>query len=75
MDKNKIINYIMTTPHNVNWNVLSTMLDAGNWNKLKSYVETTSHNMNRMVLEAFFGSSGAGAAIVCEAKVCEAVVG
>ena len=75
MDKNKIINYIMTTPRNVNWNVLSTMLDAGNWDKLKSYVETTPHNMNRMVLEAFFGSSSTGAATVCEAKVCEAVVG
>lgn len=75
MDKNKIINYIMTTPRNVNWNVLSTMLGEGNWNKLKSYVETTPYNMNRMVLETFFESSGAGAAIVCEAKVCEAVVG
>ena len=75
MDKNKIINYIMTTPRNVNWNVLSTMLGEGNWNKLKSYVETTPYNMNRMVLETFLVSSDAGAAIVCEAKVCEAVVG
>lgn len=72
MDKNQIINHIMKTPHNTNWNVLSTMLGEGNWNKLKLYIETTPYNMNRKVLEAFFGG---GAAIVCEAKVCEAVVG
>jgi hypothetical protein len=72
MDKNSIITYIMTTPHNTNWNVLSTMLGAGDWSKLKAYVETTPYNMNRKILEAFFGDS---AAIVCEAKVCEAVVG
>lgn len=74
MDKNSIITYIMTTPHNTNWSVLSTMLGAGDWSKLKAYVETTPHNMNRRVLEALVGGVG-GAAIVCEAIVCEAVVG
>ena len=74
MDKNSIITYIMTTPYNTNWSVLSTMLGAGDWSKLKAYVENTSHNMNRRVLEALVGGVG-GAAIVCEAIVCEAVVG
>jgi len=52
--KDKIIDYIMSTPSNTNWNVLSTMVGEGDWSKLKNYIETTPHNMNRMVLESFF---------------------
>lgn len=59
--KIKIIDYIMSTPTNTNWNVLSSMLGDGDWTKLKAYVETTPHNMNRMVLESFF-SGGSSAA-------------
>ncbi len=55
MDRIQIIDYIMSTPHNVNWNVLSTMLDEGDWSGLKAYVEQTPHNMNRKVLEALLG--------------------
>lgn len=54
MDTNKIISYIMTTPYNTNWSVLSTMLDEGDWSKLKQYIKTTPKNMNRNVLKHFF---------------------
>ena len=54
---NLIINYLMASPSNTNWNVLSSMLGDGDWSKLKAYVETTSHNMNQMVLKSFFGGS------------------
>ena len=54
MDKTKIIDYIMFTPINSNWNVLSTMIGEGDWSKLRTYVETTPYNMNRKVLESFF---------------------
>lgn len=52
MDKNDIIEYVMNTPHNTNWNVLSTVLGEGDWSKLKTYVEATPKNMNRKVLES-----------------------
>ena len=58
MDKSQIIDHIMSTPHNINWNVLSTMLGSGDWSKLKAYVEQTPRNMNRKVLEVFLGSGG-----------------
>ena len=51
-DKEKIINYIMNTPYNTNWAVLSSMLDEGDWSKLKQYIEITPKNMNKKVLES-----------------------
>lgn len=57
MEKQQIIDYIMSTPTNTNWSVLSSMLGDGDWTRLKAYVETTPHNMNRMVLESFFSGS------------------
>lgn len=74
--KEKIIDYIMSTPTNTNWNVLSSMLGDEDWSKLKAYVETTPWNMNRMVLESFFsdGSSG-GQAVVGTAVVGRDIVG
>lgn len=59
MNNTQIITYLMTSPSNTNWNVLSSMLGDGDWSKLKAYVETTPHNMNRMVLESLL-SGGSG---------------
>ena len=56
MDKEKILDYIMETPGNTNWNVLSTMVEEGDWTELKAYVEQTSYNMNRQVLNNFFSA-------------------
>ncbi len=64
----------MSTPYNINWNVLSTMLGDGDWSKLKAYVEQTSHNMNRKVLEVFL-DSGPRIAVVGTAIVGQDVVG
>lgn len=72
MDKSQIIDHIMSTPHNVNWNVLSTMLGNGDWSELKTYVEQTPRNMNRKVLEVFLGSR---VAVVGTAIVGQDVVG
>ena len=47
-----IIAYLMKSPQNSNWNVLSSLLGDGDWSKLKAYVETTPKNMNRQVLKA-----------------------
>ena len=66
-----IINYIMSTPTNSNWNVLSTLLGDGDWSRLKAYVETTPKNMNRQVLKALLGSGSSGSGAV----VGTAVVG
>lgn len=55
MDVNKIIEYIMTTPYNTNWAVLSSMLDDGDWEEFRKYVMNTSGNMNRRVLESIIG--------------------
>ena len=74
-DINQIINYIMSTPTNTNWNVLSTLLGTGDWSKLKTYVEKTSHNMNRKVLETLLGSSSGSGAVVGTAVVGRDVVG
>lgn len=74
MDKSQIIDHIMSTPYNINWNVLSTMLGDGDWSKLKAYVEQTSHNMNRKVLEVFL-DSGPRIAVVGTAIVGQDVVG
>lgn len=51
-DKEKIINYIMNTPYNTNWAVLSSMLSEGDWSRLKQYIEITPKNMNKKVLES-----------------------
>ena len=73
-DINQIINYIMSTPTNSNWNVLSSMLGDGDWSELKAYVETTPHNMNRMVLESLLSESG-NSNVVGSAVVGTAVAG
>lgn len=70
-DINQIINYIMNTPANSNWNVLSTLLGDGDWSKLKAYVETTPKNMNKQVLKALLGNGSSGS----NAVVGTAVVG
>ena len=70
-DVNQIINYIMNTPTNSNWNVLSSLLGDGDWSKLKAYVETTPKNMNRQVLKVLLGSGSSGSGAV----VGTAVVG
>ena len=53
MTKQEIIDYLMTTPHNTNKNVLETVL-AGIQNKdeVIKYALYTPRNMNRMVLES-----------------------
>ena len=75
MDKTQIINHIMSTPYNINWNVLSTMLGAGDWSQLKKYVETTPRNMNRKVLESLLGSGSGSIAVVGTAIVGQSLVG
>ena len=75
MDTNKIINYIMTTPYNTNWSVLSTMLGEGDWSKLKQYVKTTPKNMNKKILEALLGEKQKdNSAVVGTAIVGTAVI-
>ena len=75
MNTNQIIDHIMSTSANTNWNVLSTLLGAGDWSKLKTYVEKTPHNMNRKVLEALLGSSSGSGAVVGTAVVGRDTVG
>lgn len=58
MNKEQIITYIMTTPHNTNWNLLFEMLGEGNWDVLYEYVNTTPSNMNRVVLEQLLDGGG-----------------
>lgn len=73
MNKNDILDYVMNTPRNTNWNVLSSMLGDGDWSELKAYVETTPYNMNRMVLKALL--NGGNSNVVGSAVVGTAVVG
>lgn len=68
MDTNKIIEYIMTTPHNTNWAVLSSMLDDGDWEEFRKYVMNTSGNMNRRVLESFVGKAVSSLITVLEGE-------
>lgn len=75
MEKQQIINHIMSSPSNTNWNVLSSMLGDGDWSKLKKYVEITPHNMNRMVLESLLSSESGNSNVVGNAVVGTAVVG
>lgn len=71
-----IIAYLMASPQNSNWNVLSTLLGDGDWSQLKAYVETTPKNMNRQVLKALLGGGGSsGGAVVGTAVVGTDVVG
>ena len=58
MNKEQIITYIITTPHNTNWNILFEMLGEGNWDVLYEYVNTTPSNMNRVILEQLLESGG-----------------
>lgn len=75
-DTNQIIDYIMKTPTNSNWNVLSSLLGNGDWSQLKAYVETTPKNMNRQVLKVLLGGeSSSSDAVVGTAVVGTAVVG
>lgn len=74
MNNTQIITYLMTSPSNTNWNVLSSMLGDGDWSKLKAYVEMTPHNMNRMVLESLLSRSG-NSNVVGSAIVGTAVAG
>lgn len=74
MTNTQIITYLMTSPSNTNWNVLSSMLGDGDWSQLKAYVETTPHNMNRMVLESLLSGSG-NSNVVGSAVVGTAVAG
>jgi len=75
MNTEEIIEYIMTTPGNVNWNVLKYLLDETVDKKgLKKYVQSTPNNMNRKVLRSFFGSSS-GSSVVGTAIVGTSVVG
>ena len=66
-----IIDYLMKSPQNSNWNVLSSLLGDGDWSRLKAYVETTPKNMNRQVLKALLGNGSSGSSAV----VGTAVVG
>lgn len=52
MTKTDIINYLITTPHNTNKNILNSIL-AGldNKNEIIAYALHTPHNMNKKVLE------------------------
>lgn len=64
MNTEEIIEYIMTTPGNVNWNVLKFLLDETVDKKgLKKYVQLTPNNMNRQVVRSFFSSSGGGSVV------------
>ena len=72
-ESNPVITYLMTSPSNTNWNVLSSMLGDGDWSELKAYVEATPHNMNRMVLESLL--SGGNSNVVGSAVVGTAVAG
>lgn len=72
--KEKAINYIMSTPYNTNWAVLSSMLGEGDWDGLKEYVKTTPYNMNRNVLGKFFEDNSGTSAIVGSAIVGKAVI-
>jgi len=75
MKTEEIIEYIMTTPGNVNWNVLKYLLDETVDKKgLKKYVQSTPNNMNRQVVRSFFGSS-CGSSVVGTAVVGTSVVG
>ena len=75
-DINQIINYIMNTPTNSIWNVLSSLLGDGDWSRLKAYVETTPKNMNRQVLKALLGNgSSSSGAVVGTAVVGRDTVG
>lgn len=75
MDINQIIDYIMKTPINSNWNVLSSLLGDGDWSQLKAYVETTPKNMNKQVLRALFGGESSGSdTVVGTAVVGTAIV-
>ena len=75
MKTEEIIEYIITTPGNVNWNVLKYLLDETVDKKgLKKYIQLTPDNMNRKVLRSFFGGSG-GSSVVGTAIVGISLVG
>ena len=64
MEKDKIIEYLMNTPHNTNINILNSILDEyENKNEIIAYAMKTSYNMNRMVLEGLISDKPAGVII------------
>lgn len=73
VDINQIINYIMSTPLNTNWSVLSSLLGDGNWSKLKTYIEMTPKNMNKQVLRTLLengsGSEGSGSNAIVDTAI------
>lgn len=75
MDKEKIIEYIMTTPTNVNRTVLKGIvgedLNENEFERLINYCKTTSWNTNRAMLESLLDSSE----ITTRPIVGEAIVG
>lgn len=77
MEIEKIITYLMETPHNTNRAVLASMLGEGDWTKLYEYVKLTPNNMNRQVLRTLLGGNAGGSkvALVDSAIVGKAVVG
>ena len=70
-----IITYLMKSPQNSNWNVLSSLLGNGDWSKLKAYVETTPKNMNRQVLRTLLCKESSDSnAVVGTAVVGTAII-
>lgn len=75
MNKEQIISYIMTTPHNTNWNILFKMLGEGSWDSLYEYINTTPNNMNRVILEQLLESGSGESDTSGVAHVDNAIVG
>ena len=75
MEIEKIITYIMTTPHNTNWNILFEMLGEGNWDSLYEYINTTPSNTNRVILKQLLESGSGESDAPKVARVGEARVG
>ena len=76
MTKTDIINYLMTTPHNTNKNMLNSILTGlDNKDEIIAYALHTPHNMNRKVLESLISTDGDGGGAGDSAVVGTAVVG
>lgn len=56
MTKEQIVEYIMSTPYNTNWNVLSTLVGEGDWDRLKFYIRNNSASINKKVIETLMNS-------------------
>lgn len=72
MEKQKIIEYLMTTPLNTNVAILKSILvDYENRDEIIAYALKTPHNMNKRVLETLLMENESNK----EATVGNAVVG